>query len=177
MPGSGIRSGYEGSSAGLGQTRQALHQVADLDLDTYEWKLGITQSYMRPDMDVLEIGCGSGNTGRRHAPLVRSYTAMDISSAMLEAAKDQGSIPDNMRFVHADFDRADVAPGSYDMILALSVLHLLPNPAFTVKKIGKACARRVFCFLDRSAGKHEVPEAHRAAWADVRRDSASHVPV
>ncbi|WP_138422248.1 class I SAM-dependent methyltransferase [Maritimibacter alexandrii] len=108
------------------------------DLDTYEWKLGITQSYMRPDMDALEIGCGSGNTGRRHAPLVRSYTAMDISSAMLEAAKDQGSTPANMRFVHADFDRADVAPGSYDMILALSVLHLLPNPAFTVKKIGES---------------------------------------
>lgn len=108
------------------------------DVDTYEWKLGITQSYMRPDMDVLEIGCGSGNTGRRHAPLVRSYTAMDISSAMLEAGKELGPVPDSMRFVHADFDRADVAPRSYDLILALSVLHLLPNPAFTVKKIAES---------------------------------------
>ncbi|MEC7761137.1 MAG: methyltransferase domain-containing protein [Pseudomonadota bacterium] len=108
------------------------------DLDTYEWKLAITQSYMHPDMDVLEIGCGSGNTGRRHALLVRSYTAMDISSSMIEGGKALGALPDNMRFVHADFDRADVAPGSYDMILALSVLHLLPNPAFTVKKIAES---------------------------------------
>ncbi|MZR12119.1 methyltransferase domain-containing protein [Maritimibacter sp. DP07] len=105
------------------------------DPESYEHKLALTRKYMRPDMDVLEIGCGSGNTGRRHAPEVASYTAMDISAEMLRHAEAQGPVPDNMQFVAADFDRVDVAPESYDMVLALSVLHLLPDPAATVRKI------------------------------------------
>lgn len=107
------------------------------DPETYEWKLALTQGYMRSDMDVLEIGCGSGNTARRHAPLVKSYTAMDISGAMLEGARALGPVPDNMTFVQADFDTAGVAPESYDMVLALSVLHLVPDPAATVARIGR----------------------------------------
>lgn len=105
------------------------------DPDSYEHKLELTRKYLRPDMDVLEIGCGSGNTGRKHAPLVGSYTAMDISSEMIERGRALGDVPANMRYVHGNFDDVEAIPASYDMVLALSVLHLLPDPAATVRKI------------------------------------------
>ncbi|MBV7380105.1 class I SAM-dependent methyltransferase [Maritimibacter dapengensis] len=105
------------------------------DPDAYEHKLDLTRKYLRSDMDVLEIGCGSGNTGRKHAPLVGSYTAMDISSEMIERGRALGDVPANMRYVHGNFDEVETTPARYDMVLALSVLHLLPDPAATVKKI------------------------------------------
>lgn len=105
------------------------------NIEAYEHKLAVTQSYMRPDMDVLEIGCGSGNTARKHAPFVGQYTAMDISGKMLAEARAQGPVPDNLTFVHANFDQTDIAPESYDMVLALSLLHLVPSPPAMIAKI------------------------------------------
>jgi SAM-dependent methyltransferase len=108
------------------------------DVPTYERKLELTRKYLRPDMDVLEFGCGSGNTARLHAPRVASYTAMDISAKMIEHGRAEGPVPENMHYEVGDFATAEVAPESYDMILALSVLHVLPDPAAVVRKVAGA---------------------------------------
>lgn len=57
------------------------------DQATYEKKLEITRSYLRPDMDVLEFGCGTGSTAIAHAPYVEHILATDISSKMVEIAR------------------------------------------------------------------------------------------
>lgn len=107
------------------------------DTAAYEHKLALTRKHLRPDMDVLEIGCGSGNTGRLHAPLVKSYRAIDLSPKMVELGKAEGPIPDNMTMEAANFDEIDIAPESLDAVLALSVLHLVPDPAATTAKVRK----------------------------------------
>ena len=45
------------------------------DEATYEKKLEITRQYFRPDMEVLEIGCGTGTTAIAHAPYVKHILA------------------------------------------------------------------------------------------------------
>jgi SAM-dependent methyltransferase len=107
------------------------------DSAAYEHKLALTRKHLRPDMDVLEIGCGSGNTGRLHAPLVKSYRAIDLSPRMVELGKAEGPIPGNMMMEAANFDEIDVAHASLDAVLALSVLHLVPDPAATIAKVRK----------------------------------------
>ena len=52
------------------------------DEDAYRKKLEKTREYFRPDMDVLEIGCGTGSTAIAHAPYVRHILATDFSSRM-----------------------------------------------------------------------------------------------
>ena len=56
------------------------------DEAAYEKKLRITREYFRPDMEVLEIGCGTGSTAIVHAPYVKHIQAIDLSSKMIEIA-------------------------------------------------------------------------------------------
>lgn len=108
------------------------------DPTSYERKLEMTRAYLGPDMEVLELGCGSGGTARRHAPLVKSYRATDLSEKMLEQARAQGPIPKNLSFEQGDIGQMVLAPESLDMILALSLLHLLRDPAGAIRKAHEA---------------------------------------
>lgn len=108
--------------------------------EAYERKLALTRSYLSPEMRVLEIGCGSGNTGREHAPLVARYTGIDLSPEMIRLGRAEAPLPDNMTMDVADCDSFDMAPGAYDMVLALSLLHLVPDPESTVARIAATLA-------------------------------------
>lgn len=107
------------------------------DVPSYEHKLALTRNYMRPDMDVLEFGCGSGNTARLLAPSVHHYTAMDISKEMIAHGSALGPIPDNMDYRVSDFATTDLGGKTYDMILAMSVLHVLRDPSAVVQKVAR----------------------------------------
>lgn len=105
------------------------------DVAAYERKLAMTRNHLSQTSRVLEIGCGSGGTARKHAPLVQGYRALDISGKMISLAREQGPVPANLTFETGDFDKMAIAPESLDAILALSVLHLLPDPGATLAKI------------------------------------------
>ena len=53
----------------------------------YQKKLQVTREYFRPDMEVLELGCGTGSTAILHAPYVKHILAIDISSKMIDIAQ------------------------------------------------------------------------------------------
>lgn len=108
------------------------------DEAAYRRKLEITRRYLRPDMEVLEFGCGTGGTARIHAPHVRRYRAVDISDAMIGIARDKAPVPDNLEFEVAEFDTMEITPGSLDMVLGLSILHLVPDPRATIAKVHQA---------------------------------------
>lgn len=99
------------------------------DMESYETKLARTRALFRPDMRLLEVGCGTGSTALLHAPHVAHITATDISSEMLAIARakaaEQGV--DNISFEEAALDAIEIPPTGYDMVLAMSVIHLLPD--------------------------------------------------
>ena len=54
------------------------------DEESYQKKLQVTREYLKPDMEILEFGCGTGSTAITHAPCVKHIRAIDVSSKMLE---------------------------------------------------------------------------------------------
>lgn len=105
----------------------------------YRRKLELTQARMTPDTEALEFGCGTGSTALIHAPHVKSYRATDFSEAMIEIAKGKGAeakgrVPENLSFEVAAFDDMDLADARLDMVLGLSILHLVPDPDATIAK-------------------------------------------
>lgn len=100
------------------------------DEAAYRRKLDITREYFRPDMEVLEIGCGTGTTAIAHAPYVAHIRATDASEKMLAIAARRAAAENigNVSFEQAFAEDLDVADGSIDAVLALNVLHLLDSP-------------------------------------------------
>ena len=107
------------------------------DEDTYRRKLEITQSYLRPDMRVLEFGCGTGGTAIIHAPFVRQIRAFDFSTAMIEIARLKAAKAGvaNVDFDVASIETLEAAPAEFDVVLGLSVLHLLKDKDAAVAKV------------------------------------------
>ena len=99
------------------------------DEATYEKKLDITRKYFRPDMKVLELGCGTGSTALAHAPYVKHILATDLSTRMIEIARDKAKAAgiDNVTFAAASADGLDVPDGSIDAVMGHNLLHLLEN--------------------------------------------------
>ena len=99
------------------------------DEATYQRKLSETQSLLRPNMRILEFGCGTGTTAIHHAPHVRQIYAIDISERMLDIArrKAQEVGVDNIIFVHGTLPDPAVGSESFDAVLGLNVIHLMTN--------------------------------------------------
>lgn len=107
------------------------------DEASYQKKLKITQSYFKPTDQVVEIGCGTGGTALLHSPWVKKILATDISDKMLEIArhKAEESGVTNVEFRQASVDSLALPPASQDVVLGMSILHLLPNRDQAMKKV------------------------------------------
>lgn len=107
------------------------------DEAAYEKKLQVTREYFRPDMQVLEIGCGTGSTAIAHAPYVQKIRATDISSKMIEIAQRKANAAsiENVTVEQSSIDDLNVADHTMDAVLALSVLHLLEDRDAVIAKV------------------------------------------
>jgi ubiquinone/menaquinone biosynthesis C-methylase UbiE len=107
------------------------------DEATYQKKLKATQAYFKPDMELLELGCGTGSTAIVHAPFVKHIRATDFSSNMIEIAKSKTEAAgiDNITYECASVETVTAPDNSLDMVLALSVLHLLPNKEEAIARV------------------------------------------
>lgn len=115
--------------------RYARQPIADEA--AYQRKLQMTRDYLRPDMDLLEFGCGTGGTAILHAPQVRHITAIDFSASMLTIARSKAAAAGvaNVSFERADITSFDAPIDSFDVILGLSILHLLANKEAVIAKV------------------------------------------
>ena len=115
--------------------RYARQPVADEA--AYQEKLRITREYLTPETDLLEVGCGTGSTAVVHAPLVRRVRAADFSSSMIAIARDKARAAgvSNIDFEVASLDDLAAADAVADVVLALSVIHLLDDRDAGLRKL------------------------------------------
>ena len=107
------------------------------DEAAYQKKLQVTRDYFRPDMEVLEFGCGTGSTAIAHASYVRHIHAIDISSKMIEIAQGKADAAniDNVTFEQSTIEELSDSDESLDAVLVLSILHLLEDKEAVIARI------------------------------------------
>jgi len=107
------------------------------DEAAYQKKLQVTREYLRPEMEVLEFGCGTGSTALVHAPNVKQIRAIDISSKMIEIAKGKADAQnvDNVTFETLTIEQLDVDDQTLDAVFGFSILHLLENKEAAIAKV------------------------------------------
>lgn len=103
----------------------------------YKVKLDITRSFLTPDSHVLEFGCGTGSTAIAHAPYTKSIHAIDISEKMLAFAQSRvrENNVGNVVLEKSSIESFTGSPESYDVILGLSILHLVEDKDATIRKV------------------------------------------
>ena len=109
------------------------------DEAAYQQKLDVTRSYFRPEMEVLEFGCGTGSTAIAHAPYVKHIHAIDISPKMIQIAqaKARANKVSNITFEVSMIEDLDLPDHSFDVALGLSILHLLEDMDAAIAKVSR----------------------------------------
>mmetsp|Transcript_15328 Transcript_15328/g.31157 ORF Transcript_15328/g.31157 Transcript_15328/m.31157 type:complete len:273 (+) Transcript_15328:48-866(+) len=114
------------------------------DQVSYETKLAMTRKYLTTSTTrVLEFGCGTGGTALLHAPYVKQYDAIDISSRMIDTARaKQTSSTTDTSHVHFRVQGLHSLPVPtkdssllYNVVLGLSILHLMPHRVQAIRKV------------------------------------------
>jgi SAM-dependent methyltransferase len=85
----------------------------------------------RADLDLLEVGCGSGWMCEKLLPFGR-VTGTDLAAEVIERARAR--IP-SARFLAGDFMHLDVPQGGFDVIVTLEVLSHVADQDSFVKKM------------------------------------------
>ena len=106
-----------------------------VDEASYKKKLEITRGFLRPDMEVLEFGCGTGSTAISHAPHVRRILAVDVSEKMLGIARRKAAGVASIDFEQGTIEALEAPDESFDVVLGLSILHLVPDRDAAIAKV------------------------------------------
>ncbi len=107
------------------------------DEAAYRRKLKVTQDYLTPGMEVLEMGCGTGTTALIHAPFVQHITGIDISRNMIEIARakaESGKVG-NVTFQQSSIDGLETPDSSFGAVMCHSILHLIENRVAVIARV------------------------------------------
>jgi 2-polyprenyl-3-methyl-5-hydroxy-6-metoxy-1,4-benzoquinol methylase len=100
------------------------------------------QVVLRPDMDVLDFGCGTGLLTLQLAPLVKSITGVDSSRGMLNVlgAKIARQNLTNVRTLLLDLEAGDTLRDEYHLIVSNMTLHHVREVGPLLERFYKALA-------------------------------------
>jgi 2-polyprenyl-3-methyl-5-hydroxy-6-metoxy-1,4-benzoquinol methylase len=115
--------------------RYARQPIADEA--SYREKLSRTRQYLAQDCRVLEFGCGTGSTAIALAPYAGQIHATDISANMLAIAGEKASAAGvtNITFEQASLSELGDKAGDFDVILGMSILHLVPDMVADITQV------------------------------------------
>ena len=136
------------------------------DMENYRRTLDCTRKHLTAGDLALEVGCGTGTTALHLAPSVKQLTATDISSRMIEIAREKAAAQgvNNVRCEPATLFDKDLNPGPYDVVLAFNLLHLLEDLPGSLRRIselvrpGGLFISKTFCLGEKS-GLWRIPLA------------------
>lgn len=95
---------------------------------------------LQPEMDVAEVGLGTGFTSCWLAGQARSYTGIDVSAATVDRLRMELQHLENAEFVCADLAKPDVpnqVAKRFDVVYGLDVFEYVPNPEVCLQNLAR----------------------------------------
>jgi ubiquinone/menaquinone biosynthesis C-methylase UbiE len=128
------------------------------DMENYNKTLDCTRKHLSANDKVLEVGCGTGTTALLLAPSVKQITASDISSRMIEIARNKAITRgvENVRFARGTLFDENLGEGSFEIVMAFNFLHLLEDIPGAVRRVhellkpGGSFISKTICLAEQS---------------------------
>lgn len=105
-----------------------------------EWRKNFTD-YMQPHApkdlagkEVLDVGAGSGRHSFHAAQSGAKVVAIDLGESIDVARRN---LPASVLTVQADAEALPFAPGSFDLVMSIGVLHHLPDPGRALRSVAR----------------------------------------
>lgn len=107
--------------------------------EAYAQTLALMKAHLKPGYHVLEVGCGTGTTATHLAPHVARYVATDTSGEMIAIASAKMA---RAGLAHVETlvtgpCEASMPDGAFDAVIALNVVHLLPDRGAALADIAR----------------------------------------
>ena len=98
-----------------------------------------TKRFLKGSDTVLDYGCGTGTAACQFSSQVKEVHAIDISSKMIEIAREKAEATkvENVRFEQSDIFDSKYSNESYDVILAFNMLHTVLSPQDVMLRINE----------------------------------------
>jgi SAM-dependent methyltransferase len=93
--------------------------------------------HLRPEMTLLDVGCGPGTITADLATMVSHVTGVDSAAEVIELARQQA--PANAMFQVADVHRLAFADASFDVVHAHQVLQHVADPVRALGEMRRVC--------------------------------------
>ncbi|MFJ2026154.1 amino acid adenylation domain-containing protein [Streptomyces sp. NPDC087897] len=119
--------------AGIRHTGRGGEVIWDADSDDeFQWLLGQARRHFRPDLPLIDLGCGNGRYSREFAPHYPSVVGVDVSASAIEHAVREAEGVANVDYLALDMTDAEQAAalgdGPYN-IFVRGVFHVLDSRA------------------------------------------------
>lgn len=130
----------------------------------YEAVISKTRKYLNAADNVLDFGCATGTKTIRLADGIKHIHGLDISTEMINEAikkKDNANIQ-NISFSQGTIFKDDLEKGSFDVIIAYGIIHLLEDEENAIQRIyellkpGGIFISTTACFKDKMAFKNRL---------------------
>jgi SAM-dependent methyltransferase len=104
---------------------------------TAENSAGYLLPHLRPDMTLLDVGCGPGTITADLASRVRHVTGVDAAAEVIDIARR--AAPANTTFQVADIHGLAFADASFDVVHAHQVLQHVTDPVLALREMRRVC--------------------------------------
>jgi ubiquinone/menaquinone biosynthesis C-methylase UbiE len=112
-----------------GKAQQRFAQAAVREFRTHLCEHILRETSLGAGARVLSIGCGIGDTEIAMAPRVKSITGVDLSPSGIREARAAADAAGarNSAFLEGTLDTVELAPGSFNLAIAIFLLHHVPD--------------------------------------------------
>jgi cyclopropane fatty-acyl-phospholipid synthase-like methyltransferase len=107
------------------------------------------KSIIKKGMNILDLGCGTGITTKYIAELNAKVTGIDLSSKLIEFAKEN-SIHENIEYFADDITKVDLGKQKFDLICLIDVMEHIPkeNIQGLIENINKYSHENTIIYLN-----------------------------